>query len=51
MENAELNQIISLLKQITRNQESMSESLENLLNLFKKYEIEEVMHSENLRDG
>lgn len=39
-----------LLKQIIKNQEKTNKILSDLLDLFKKYEIDEVLHSEDLRE-
>lgn len=50
-DSEELKQIIHILKQVVKNQESMNQRFEDLINLFKKYEVEEVMYSEELREG
>jgi len=42
--------IIPLLKQMIKNQEKTNNFLSDLLDLFKKYEIDEVLNSENLRE-
>lgn len=47
----ELNEIISLMKELIRSQEKMSSTLNDVLTLFKQYEIDEVMNSEDLREG
>lgn len=50
-EEKEFADVVFLLKQVVRNQEKMNGTLDDLLNLFKRYDIEEVIHSEELREG
>jgi len=45
-----MEDITPLLKQMIKNQEKTNDFLSNLLDLFKKYEIDEVLHSEYLRE-
>lgn len=45
-----MEDIVPLLKQMIKNQEKTNSFLSDLLDLFKKYEIDEVLHSEDLRE-
>lgn len=49
-DNKELQDIIILLKQLVKGQEKLGNTLDEVLNLFKKYEIDEVLYSESLRE-
>lgn len=49
-DDKKLENIVSIMKQMVRNQEKMNKTMEDLVNMFKKYDIEEVMHSEDLRE-
>lgn len=44
-------EIIKLLKNLIDEQKKTNENLEDLLNLFKKYEVDEVLYTESLREG
>ncbi len=47
----EYEEIISLLRQIVSGQEKICNNINDMVNLFKKYEIEEVINSEDLRNA
>ena len=44
-------EIIKLLNKLIKTNEGINETMIDMVNLFKRYEIEEVMYNENLRDG
>ena len=44
-------EIIKLLIKLIKTNEGINETMTDMVNLFKRYEIEEVMYNENLRDG
>jgi len=44
-------EIIKLLNKLIKTNEGINETMTDMINLFKRYEIEEVMYNENLRDG
>ncbi len=45
-----MEEIAPLLKEMIKNQKETNKLLSDLLDLFKKYEIDEVLHSEDLRE-
>ena len=50
MAEQELGDIVLLMKQLVKGQEILNAKLEDIVNIFKKYEVEEVMNSEYLRE-
>lgn len=50
MSDKDQEKVIILLERMIKRQEQTNEILTDLVNLFKKYEIDEVLYSENLRE-
>jgi hypothetical protein len=43
--------MVELMKQLIERQEKTNETMREMVDLFKKYDIEDAMNLENLREG
>ena len=50
MEEEQFDKIVHLLQEIIKSNSTLNETMIDLVNLFKKYEVDEVLYSENLRE-
>lgn len=50
-DDKKFSEVITLMKQLVKGQEKINDTLTDVINLFKKYEVDEVIESEFLREG